>query len=54
MSLITQNIFKEAIIFLANSIVIYLLANSGKNIISIVKIKEFTDYLLEQLNKKFN
>lgn len=54
LSLITQNIFEEAINFLANSIDNYLLANSGKNLINIAKSKEFTDYLLEQLNKKFS
>ena len=54
LSLITQNIFEEAISFLANSIDNYLLANSGKNLINIAKSREFTDYLLDQLNNKFS
>ncbi len=54
LSSITEDIFEEAIQFLANIIDKYLMANSEKNLINIAKSSEFTEYLLDQLNIKFN
>ena len=51
---IDVDLFNETINFLNNSIDSYLTSNSNKNLINIAKSKDFTVYLLTQLDSRFS
>ena len=50
---IDEIIFNESIIFLSDTINRYLSIHTDKNLINIAKSKDFTTYILDQINNKY-
>lgn len=53
-SSLDQNIFNDSITFLNENIDSYLATNTGSNLINIAKSKEFTDYIFNKIDQKYN